>query len=578
MSLAAAPMEKRVTYDPTANLDHKPVYMIEKSGSSTAYQRVITTNFSNSQLTWQVPVPNTSTILDRYMLMQVKFQATVVGPTPASGNLIQDNQGFFALRSWPLNKCITSASVLVDTQTITATPYRYASAFERSRMYEHFTNVGGSSFPSLPDQSQEYSDVANMPVNPLGDFQNSTYYQQARGTFPWRTVSYQPNVPAVGQVTQKIEFTIAEPLLLSPLLYAPDDLANGFVYLNQFQITCQLGNLQRLFSKMTGAGANTFTSLDVSVLSNPTLLCRFVSPDPTMPMPKEIVYPYSNIQAFTTSVGATAGGTSNTLTTNNIQLSQVPEKIYLYVRQDDAELQKPGGYTQTDSFAGINKVSVLFNNVSGILSSAAPEDLWRLSVRNGVQLKWSDWIGGGPVGAAAAGAPTADRPQIAVGSILCMRPTVDFGLPADLAPGVIGGQYNLAIDVTFTNLAPTSKNLSIYVIVVQDGMITITSGMEAQQQLGTLTKEDVLNSRQYQQYGYHESRNPWGGSFWSEIKKVAQEAMPIVEKGAEMALKYGPMVAPLLAAGVKKSGAGVMGGGVMGGKKITARDMRKRLL
>lgn len=595
MSFSVVPMEKRVVYDPTSNLDHKPVMYIEKSGNVSTFQPVSTTNFSDSQIVWVVNIPSNTTILDRYMLMRVEFEATIVGPTPLTGNLVQDNQGLFALRSWPLSKCISSSTVTINNQSITAQPLRYMSAFERAKLYEHFTNIDGSSFPSLPDQSQEYSDLTGSSTNPLNNWQSSTYYQQGRGSFPYRTVSYSS---AAGVTTQVIRFTVAEPLAFSPMIISPHELENGFIYLNQFNLQIQFGNLSRMLSK--SSAGNTFTSVSVSVMPNPTLLVRFITPDITQEIPERIVYPYSDIRVFQTGYGNVTAGSTAQIVSSNIQLQQIPEKIYVYAREDDAVLQSATGYQQADAFAGIQSTSINFNNVSGLLSSATTHDLWKLSARNGMNLKYIDWIGMNPSSAVVL--PTAPLPQIAAGSILCIKPYMDFGLPSDLAPGVIGGQYNLQVNLNIINLGSQTKNYTLFIVIVQDGMLTLGKDMSAMLQLGTLSKEDILLSRQYQQYGYHQSHVPWGGSviggsFWSDIKKIGQDiyegakkAAPYVDKGIDIASKFAPLAPLVLAAlgeqprdfGAPKSGQlkklkGKKAGAVIGGREITSKDLRRRL-
>ncbi|MFM7985616.1 MAG: major capsid protein V20 domain-containing protein, partial [Candidatus Fonsibacter sp.] len=69
-----------------------------------------------------------------------------------------------------------------------------------------------------------------------------------------------------------------------------------------------------------------------------------------------------------------------TVTSSNLQLTGIPDKLNICVRKVVAKLM----CNQTDSYAAIKGISINFNNQAGLLSSMTPEQLFRNSVQSGL--------------------------------------------------------------------------------------------------------------------------------------------------------------------------------------------------
>jgi hypothetical protein len=79
-----------------------------------------------------------------------------------------------------------------------------------------------------------------------------------------------------------------------------------------------------------------------------------------------------------------------TVTSSNIQLNGIPDKLIICVRKVVANL----GCHQTDSYATIKGISINFNNQAGLLSSMTPEQLFRNSVQSGLaNMCWDEFCG-----------------------------------------------------------------------------------------------------------------------------------------------------------------------------------------
>jgi hypothetical protein len=70
-----------------------------------------------------------------------------------------------------------------------------------------------------------------------------------------------------------------------------------------------------------------------------------------------------------------------------ISLNQIPDKLIIFVRKQGQV------WDDSDAYLPIDKITMNFNNCSGLLSSFSPYDLWRMSVENGSNQTWDEFRG-----------------------------------------------------------------------------------------------------------------------------------------------------------------------------------------
>jgi hypothetical protein len=162
-------------------------------------------------------------------------------------------------------------------------------------------------------------------------------------------------------------------------------------------------------------------------------------------------------------------------------------------------------WTDTSSFLTIDKISISFNNTSGILSSAYQQQLFNISYRNGSSQSFYEFAGSsrnnysGSVNADGTISYSQDLVGRGVtvgttGSLLVLNPVYDFNLPAYLSASSLG-QYNLYFTITVTNqYASTIQNPEIVVVTINSGIFTTQLGSSVIN-TGILTKEDVLKAK-----------------------------------------------------------------------------------
>ncbi|HEY9702269.1 MAG TPA: hypothetical protein V6C58_07470, partial [Allocoleopsis sp.] len=162
-----------------------------------------------------------------------------------------------------------------------------------------------------------------------------------------------------------------------------------------------------------------------------------------------------------------APGAEAKIESQNIQLQQIPDRFVIFCRRPKGQLN----CFNSSTFLPIKNISINFNNMSGIMSSATTHDLWKLSVSNGCKLNWYEWSGYAN-GYNAAGFVN----QIStVGSVLIINPARDLSLPAYLAPGS-QGQFSFQFNITVQNNDEVQFQPECIVACMNSGLIDTQLG------------------------------------------------------------------------------------------------------
>jgi len=419
-------------------------------------------------------------------------------------------------------------------------------------------------------------------ANPLGDYNNSSAdVQWQRGAFQYTSV-VNPTVAGTGaNVTLSnvvINAVLTEELWLSPLLFdnceAPG--LTGIKNMNfNFSLNTNLGAALWSSATQSGSTSRTITNIAVTFPSTPSLLFRFITPKLLDMYQPEPVYSLYNVERYTTDLKSVAAYPAPPVVypTQNIQVNSIPNKIYIFARQQNADQT----FNSTNSFLAISNVSISFDNRSGIMASASQSQLYQCSVRNGLQMTWSQFCGGPVWSFGPTGTPGTTGVGL-TGSVLCLDPALDFGLNSVSSNGILSN-INLQINVTLQNMNSVSAlNATLYVVLVSEGSITIANG-NVIKQIGVLTRDDVLNAKT-SDYTVEDLKSSAysGGSFLSTIKDIGRFVKD--NKVVSRALgAYGKSGAPYSeVAGIGSSIADALGAGVVGGKRVHKRALRRRLM
>lgn len=490
-------------------------FAVQSGPQQSTYQPQTANTSSNTSNTWQINVPSENIVIDRRMLIDtdVKYQVVIsnvtVGATAFDWGL-SDGFGPYPLNSMYLtqNTTINNCNLSVNTKDIIA-PLLRMNDQQIHTQYDGWT-------PSLVDDVYyNYSDAVLSTNNPLGTITNSSFNNKfrGRGAHPITIVSIVHTITATGLTdTSLVSTNVADTFtivfsthLTEPLLFLSPFISNplvsneaGFLGINNISFNFTIDSaLSRVF-RTASAWTYTYSLYSASGTTGLTklqMLVNYLSVQPSQyaKISARNVLPLLQYDRYITNNSSTTpsltAGTSGTFTSSNIALNQIPDTIMIFARVPIASQI----YSNSDSFAIINSISINFNNVSGILSSCTPQELWALSQKAGSSQSYSEFIG--YVGIKDGTAGNAGVKQIpTTGSILVLNPCSSFNLPDYLSCSSLGS-FNLQFQVNITNQGSVSYSPEIVVITITSGYISTIQGTTSSFS-GVLNKEMVMSAKE----------------------------------------------------------------------------------
>ena len=240
-------------------------------------------------------------------------------------------------------------------------------------------------------------------------------------------------------------------------------------------------------------------------------------------------------------------GLSDTqLTSSNIQLQSIPERIYIFVRRTRQNLT----CCDTDAYLSIKNIRVNFNNNSGLLSTFTPEQLYLSTITDGgiKNLTWDEFKGitisacgnGAPAYATSSGLYNAQpfNPYTGygangdglgiklvptTGSILALGFGSTIQLSEDFYAAGSIGQFNLQVILNVANYTKDIWNDYELVILVQNSGVLITDRGSSSTFVGMLTKDAVLATKDESDfYTTSYAKHMMGGSWMHHLKSGAR--------------------------------------------------------
>jgi hypothetical protein len=307
--------------DPRIDIDSKPVYTIEKSGSYVRYyQEEANTGNNTSSISFHLQPPSKDVIVSKKMFISIEARFTLSAPSNAGGaNLLAvDSSGNFAgqhdsLRYMALHAVTESLSITFNQSTVAQNLSQYISQATLAGWMEEFSRRELSQSPCMPDQSQEYADVFATARNPMNPYAfNSNVVPRAGLQY---TIQSNTDVEAV------IDCRWREPVLLSPLSFGRTD-EPGFTGMTQIDVNYNLGDLSRMWSRDEVNGVALDVKPSVEFLRNPRLEVCYITPAMGELPPTERVFDYNQVRFFPKDQGsAIASGASSQANSDSIQIN-----------------------------------------------------------------------------------------------------------------------------------------------------------------------------------------------------------------------------------------------------------------
>ncbi len=513
---------------------------VESGPAENNWQSNVANSVSNSQLTFTITSPGIDIVVDRKLLITSTVCGNLTlgytnGNVPTAGNVaspssVPTGELAFAygvsdsLQAFPINSLFNTSTCQINSASITTQTQQILPVLLRMMTNEQLASFNGMC-PSLPDCAyQNYANGLGTTNNPLAGFANGNLDALIlpRGAHPFQivSVSHQSRnivgAANIGAPDQNLlstgiydswsidfAFNSTEPLILSPFLWHDSDDNAGLLGVNNMNFNFNLdSSCKRLFSTATNymtqvqlghrnavggvapnpLGFRSYGTIDNMPQSSfaPTILLHLVTVPEIMHIDTKNVIPYVRYDQFTSNLTSMpviaaydpAAPVTTTITSSQYQLSGVPDRLILAVQTP--YLQKTA--QSSNSFFAIKRVSITFNNKSGILSNASVFHLWKMCQKNGSKQSFAEFSGQVVLNGIAAGA-TIGYPTFVntTGSILVIDPAMDLGLPSILTNGS-AGQFYVQFTIDVVNLGAADVQPEILLITPHSGTFSTQLG------------------------------------------------------------------------------------------------------
>jgi len=569
----SADFEKVLVKDPRLDVSDAIKYAVIKGGQNVTMVKLPAVAYSNSQLVWNVQVPSEQTIIDRRVLINATVDITITTGTGMANTYIAYGINA-ALASFPIHQCMTTLSATINNNTVTCNIDDVLPAV--IRLLDNEDLVYNNSYsPAFNEMLGTYYTAGGTGY--LANANTSLWACTSRedwhrGAFPIKTSN-----AALSATSVKLTYELTEPLLLSPFMFSKTKSNNqGFYGIQNMNIVANLNNGATIFRGPT-TGAKSFVNpsgtnrtadgiqnitVDFTVVK-PNLFFTYLTPHPSDLMPARNIVPYYELPRYINggqpevAAGSVVNsafvyGSETLLTFNSIQLNQIPDRLILFVRRTKSRcvyVPPVVGPPAVDGFAGvwgvpdaalpISKISINFNNNSGILASAENQQLWEMSKNNGANTNWTEWYG---VGTSINTALDTVSTLPLSGSYLVLEFGKDIQLTEDFYASGSLGNFNLQMNVYCRNNTLVKANagdVELVVITMNSGVFVCERGTSATY-TGILTKQDVLEASAQEYYTHDDVKRIVGGGFWDSIKSgVSSLAKKGLKMGKEHLAKHG---------------------------------------
>jgi len=588
---------KVLVKDDRLNVTDAVSYAVHKGGQNMTSAQFKAISETPSTVTFNIQVPSEQTLIDRRVLwtstviLKLTCANTPLGQLPINYG-ITDSLAPFPLHQLAtvMTATINNNSVSINIRDVLSSILRFHDRRELER-YNGMTTV-------MPDLLASYPDGVGALLNSLGSWANSadndlvprgswvldgiTTSAPVSGALPSPLVA--PTAGYTGDIY--VQFTVSEPLLLSPFIFAdPKSNNQGFYGVQNMNFVFNLGDASRVWrsanltapaSAPNTAGNQYISAISTFSVSNSRLIFNFLTPHPSDLFPARNAVPYYEMpryitqglplfSAYTLSTAFPNRPAIQTVSTSSLQLNQIPDKIIVQLRNPLANCNAGN----PDAFLGIDGISINFNNQSGILASATPQDLWRYSVENGSNQSWLEFSGLCNVPDSVSGCgkklPTS-------GSLLILEFGKDIQLTEDYYASGSLGNFNLQLNIRAFNQFPYAITPEIVLICVNSGLFVNERGTSSTY-TGILTKADVLEASAQQPVFQSSVKRMVGGGFLDSLKTVAGKMLPhLLKHGKEELGKMDHPMAKLAHSAMGAMGYGTTGGSSSGGARMKLAD------
>jgi hypothetical protein len=457
----------------------------------------------------------------------------------------------------------------------------------------YFSTLGGTSTATTPPPASVGSGSNQWTVATTAQLTAaSAGYTSSLGPAQYGAYQGGATVNQCALATIYIKWVSTEKLVLSPFVFSDcHEWDTGLFGINNIQIVMNMLSSPARTIRSTTRNGRTISAIVYNTTAtaqfvNSRLNVCFLTPSLDVPLPPKSVVPYMEFPRYITqSSTSVAAGAVVQLVSQTITLPQIPDLFIIYA--------KPSSYGTTEGdwrfpVASIidnvaNPISINFDNFSGLLSSITAEQLYGMSVRNGLDMDYASWMGvGHTMAARSTGASQLLSGRIPTcGGILVLKPSQDITLQTGQAPSLVGN-FTFQFSLQVKNTSSTSQTPTLYVITANSGFFESIRG-SSRIIKGVLSEQDIISAPVGPAATASELTRMVGGrgmmgrmaNVLSKAKEVYHATKPGISAIKGM-LPEGQMKSAMSAVGYGGTGAGSAGAGGTGAgrrKGLSARLM-----
>jgi len=549
---------------------------VKSGASSSTYQSFEAVSKSTNTITHNINVPSESVVLDRNIsiLNEMVFSLSFATSANIANGASCDFDFFYKVlvaNSFPFNSLVntiqcninnTSLSINLNDLKPFLTPLINKKQLQKYNglcpTLDHILipGVAGTTTERLQSVNKTFSSSypGSLYGNEIYSVRNVTLTSPGGVLTTNNNIIRYTNNSGAAQNAGTIislNFTIetVEPIFLSPFIFNGISEYNnaGLVGINTLNMVFNLdpSALRAFYVVQRTIGNNGFETVDninlsLKEIKKSQIQCSFLSLQPSQLVQSKNCVPFIDFPRYITTYNSTVDANASVrITSNSLQLNQIPDYLLIGIRNRPITTNPrflDGSVTlerQYDRFLPITSMNINFNNVSGLLSSATEYDLYKISVKNGLQCSWPEFSNIAPSGTFVSGAGGISALNSAcTGSFIVLDPSMDLSLPDFYSNGSIG-VFSLQVEVTVNNrtgsqISSANGGLELVIVCCNAGIFNTVQG-SSNTNSGLLNKEIVMNTKSQQSQSAMSSslyHRLVGGSLSNSIGSAMRKIAP----------------------------------------------------
>jgi hypothetical protein len=383
-----------------------------------------------------------------------------------------------------------------------------------------------------------------------------------------------------------VRWRTTEPLVLSPFVFADEcEWDTGLFGINNIQLIMNLKPTPDRILRHTNRAGRTLSAIDYNVggqgaFSRSVVNVQFLTPSLDVPLPPKSVVPYMEFPRYITQFqsGTIPAGLTGQIQSQTITLPNIPDLLIIYAKPASYGANEGDWYFPlANSFDGIaNPLSVNFDNFSGLLSSTTAEQLYNMSVHNGLDMDYASWVGQAHSAAGSYGAYQQGQVIPTVGSILVLKPSQDITLQSGQAPSLVGN-FTLQFNLTVKNNTSAPQAPQLFVITANSGFFESIRG-SSRIIKGVLSEQDIISAPLAPMGVRSELDRIVGGFSFSSLSNILSKAKDIYSQTKPLVSAVKGLLPSDGMLGSVRSGLDAVGYGTGAGTGGRKKSLASRLM